>query len=230
MKNECNRNPYSNGGKNIFPLFHFMLVLNENSSESNDNLFHLLLFSNHCASDGRSGYILLNDFLTLVTSTDLYDRIEPVNTQVIPCMVQLTPRPYGPAFHLMSWIGKKLYKRELRKLNHLNIPVKAVPLNDEPTLFRFRTIKNNFLFTSNASTLFSRLHDKCRSHQITLNAPLVGCLLLAFHHCFLSKEKDNRSLSPFPLEVAVDMRSRLPQSPLTAQTVGFNVNMFDVEL
>jgi len=230
VENECNRNPYSDNGKTIFPLFYFMLILNENSSLLNDNPFHLLLFSNHCTSDGRSGYILINDFLTLVTSSDVCDRIEPVNTQVIPCMTQLTPRPYGPVFRLMSWIVKQMYKREIRELNHPRIPVKAIRLNGEPTPFRFQPVKNNFLFTSSSSTLYSRLHEKCRSQQVTLNGPLLGCLLLAFHRYFSSEKKKNRSLTPFVVGFSIDMRSRLPESPLTPETVGSCANLCEVKL
>jgi hypothetical protein len=230
VENECNRNPYSDNGKTIFPLFYFMLILNENSSPLNDNLFHLLLFSNHCASDGRSGYILINDLLTLVTSSDLCDRIEPVNTLVIPCLTELTPRLHGLVFRLKSWIEKQIDKRELRELNHPCIPVKAIRLDSEPTPFRCQPVKNNFLFTSSSSTLYSRLHEKCRSQQVTLNGPLLGCLLLAFHHYFSSEKKGNRSLTPFVVGFSVDMRSRLPQSPLTLQTVGSYANLCDVKL
>jgi hypothetical protein len=230
VENECNRNPYSENGKNIFPLFYFMLVFDENHSLSDNNLFHLLLFSNHCASDGRSGYILLNDFLTLVTSSDLCDKIEPLNTQVIPCIAELVPRSYGPVFRLLSWISEKMYRHELHKLNHPRIPINAVHLNVEPTPFHYQPIKNNFLFTSSSSTLYSRLHDKCRSQQLTLNGTFFGCLLLALHHCFPSEKNNNRSLTPFTIEVPVDMRSRLSQSPLTSQTVGFCVSVSDVKL
>jgi hypothetical protein len=230
-EDECNRNPYSDNGKIIFPLFHFKLILNENISLSNNNLFHLLLFSQHCASDGRSGYILLNDFLTLVTSSDLYEKNEPVNTQVIPCISQLIPpRPYGPFYWLMSWINKQIGRHELRELRQPRIPVKPVRLYSEPTPFYHQPMKNNFLFTSSSSTLYSRLHDKCRSQQLTLNGPLLGCLLLAVHHCFPSRKKKNRSLISFVTGIAVDMRSRLPQSPLTPQTVGACNSSCDIKL
>jgi hypothetical protein len=230
VKNECNRNPYSDNGSSVFPLFHFILILTQNSAQSNDNLFHLLLFSNHCVSDGRSGYILMNDFLTLVTSSDLRNRIESMNTQLIPCLTELTPRQYGPFFSLMVWIGKKIYQHDLHKLNHPHIPVKAIRLEGEPTPFRYQPIKMNFLFTSSSPNLYARLHEKYRSQQVTLNGPLFGCLLLAFHHCFPSEKKHDSCLNPFTVDLAIDMRSRLPQSPLTSQTVGYCVNLCEVKL
>ncbi|CAF1192456.1 unnamed protein product [Rotaria sordida] len=190
VENECNRNPYSDNGKTIFTLFHFMLIFNENSSLSNDNLFHLLLFSNHCASDGQTGYILMNEFLTLVTLSDLCDRMEPVNTQLIPCIIQLTSRLYNPFPHFMARISTQMYQRELRKLSHLHIPVKAIPLNGEPTPFPIQPIKSNFFFTSSSSTVYSYLHEKCRNQQITLNGISFGCLLLASYHCFPSEKKE----------------------------------------
>ncbi len=91
-------------------------------------------------------------------------------------------------------------------------------------------IKNNFLFTSSSSTLYSRLHDKCRSQQLTLNGPLFACLLLALHHCFPSKKNNNSYLIPFTVEIPADMRSRLSQSPLTPQTIGFCVSVSDVKI
>jgi hypothetical protein len=63
-----------------------------------------------------------------------------------------------------------------------------------------------------------------------LNGPLLGCLLLAVHHCFPSRKKNHRSLIPFGTGVAVDMRSRLPQSPLTPQTIGFCISGCGIKL
>ena len=211
-------------------LKHFKLILNENNLLSNDHPFHLLLFSQHSVSDGRSGYILLNDFLTLVTSSDLHEKNEPMNTQTIPCIDQFVPRPFGPFYSLMSWISKQMYRNVLRKLRRPRIPLKPIRLYSEPTPFCQQPMKNSFLFISSSSTLYSRLHAKCRSQQLTLNGPLLGCLLLAVHHCFPLKEKNKNSLIPFGTGVAVDMRSRLPQSPLTPQTVGLCISSCDIKL
>ncbi|CAF2725121.1 unnamed protein product [Rotaria sp. Silwood2] len=114
--------------------------------------------------------------------------------------------------------------------SHPHIPVKAIRLNGEPTPFRIQPIKNNFLFTSSSSIVYSCLHEKCRNQQITLNGPLFGCLLLAFHHCFPSEKKNNRYLAPFNVDLAVNMRSRLPQSSFTSQTVGFCVSICEIKL
>ena len=230
VENECNRDPYSENGTEIFPLFYFMVVLDENRPLSDDNPFHLLLFSSHCASDGRSGYFLLNDFLTLVTSSDLHDKIEPLNTEVIPCLTGLVPRPRGPVFRVRSWIDEKRYRKALRKLNHPRVPVNVVHLDVKPTPFHFQPVKNNFLFTSSSSTLYSRLHDKCRSQQLTLTSPLFGCLALALHHCFPTNKTNKRFLTPATTEIPADMRLRLPQSPSASQNVGFCVSVFDVEI
>jgi hypothetical protein len=63
-----------------------------------------------------------------------------------------------------------------------------------------------------------------------LNGPLFACLLLALHHCFPSKKNNNSSLIPFTVEIPADMRSRLSQSPLTPQTIGFCVSVSDVKI
>ena len=82
VERRCNQDPYSTHGTVIFALFHFMLLFNPRKSE--DDLFHLVLFENHCASDGRSGFILINDFLILTTDSNLSRREEPINTEILP--------------------------------------------------------------------------------------------------------------------------------------------------
>jgi hypothetical protein len=226
---ECHRNPYSDIGKTAFPLFHFMIILNENSQSLNDNLFHLLLFSNHCASDGRSGFILINDFLTLITSPDLHDRIESINREVIPCLTPLIPRPYGLLYPITLSAAHFIYKRELRKLRHPRIPVKTTLLDGQLTPFRFQPIKFQFLFTSTSTTLYSRLREKCQSQQITLHGPLFACLLLAVHHCFPTENKNDTHLNPSTVDLDFDMRSRLPDSPLTLSTVGYCVGIGSIK-
>ncbi len=63
-----------------------------------------------------------------------------------------------------------------------------------------------------------------------MNGPLFGWLLLAFHHTFPSVKNNNRYLTPFVVNLPVDMRSRLTQSPLTSQIVGFCVSLCEVKL
>jgi hypothetical protein len=53
VERRCNQDSYSKNGTNIFPTFHFMLLFNSN--QSIDQPFHLILFQNHCVSDGQSG-------------------------------------------------------------------------------------------------------------------------------------------------------------------------------
>ncbi|CAF4971243.1 unnamed protein product, partial [Rotaria magnacalcarata] len=78
--------------------------------------FQLLLFENHCASDGRSGLVLVNDFLTLVTSSNLNPTSEPLNADILPLISNLIPRPFGPFYPILSFLGWHIYQRELRKL------------------------------------------------------------------------------------------------------------------
>ena len=66
--------------------------------------------------------------MTLVTSSDLHDRTESVNTEVIPCLTQLMPRPYGLLYPIILLIAKQIYKKDLQKLNHPRIPVKTTIL------------------------------------------------------------------------------------------------------
>jgi len=227
VEDKCNQNPFSNNGQTIYPLFHFMLLVNEKSSLSNNDRFHLLLFSDHCASDGYSGYILLNDFLTLITSSDLHEKQEPVNNEVVPFLTRLVPCNYGPIFRIMSWIRQRLYEHEARKLAHLRIPAKQTQINEQ---LKLQPIRNHFLFTSSSSTLYTRLHDKCRSQNVTINGPLFGCLLLAIHDCFPMEKNPNRYLTPFMVEVAVNMRSRFSHPSLTSQSIGCNVSIADLKL
>lgn len=115
VEDVCHRSPYSDHGRIVFPLLHFMLVRDSCVSPTGEQLFHLLLFANHSVADGRSGFILINDLLPLVTSTDLSDRVEPVNNQIIPCMVSLIPRPYDCLYALISALAKRVFPRQLRQ-------------------------------------------------------------------------------------------------------------------
>ena len=102
-----NRNPYSPDGSTVFPLFHFALVLNRGDPDR----FHLILLVNHCASDGQSGYVLLNEFLSFATSSTWEDQDEPLNKEVLPCIANMIPKPLGPAFSIIASIGRRWYKR-----------------------------------------------------------------------------------------------------------------------
>lgn len=227
---ECHKNPYTDNGKTVFPLFHFMLIIVDDNQSSNDNLFHLLLFSNHCASDGRSGLIIINDFLTLVTSSDLRHQEETVNKQIIPCMSQIVPRPYGPLYQLVLALAKYVHRREARKLNNPQIPVKTVIIEGESTPYRHQPTKFHMNFASTSTTLYSRLREKCHSQQVTLHGPLVACLALAIHHCFPLKTKNTRYLIPKTIDLDYDLRPRIPNSPLTPSTVGFSVGIGSIIL
>ncbi|CAF1361978.1 unnamed protein product [Adineta steineri] len=84
VERRCNQDPYSNNGTVIFPMFHFMLLYY--SQQSDDQLFHLVLFQNHCVSDGISGFILINEFLTLATTSNSLEISEPLNTEILPLL------------------------------------------------------------------------------------------------------------------------------------------------
>ena len=231
VENRCNQNPYSDDGSIDFPLFHFMLVLDRQSSTTSDtNLFHLVVFANHCVADGRSGYILIHEFLTLVTSPDLNQTSELINTDILSFIHQLIPRPFGHLYPLASFTAKHLYIRELKKLRQLRIPIKSIPLTDgPPKQFDIPQYRTKFLFSSSSSDLYRHLREQCHSHEVTMNGPLVSCLLLAIHRCF--PLKNNNRLKPFAVGTPFDMRSRLSQSsPLTLSSVGFFIGMSDVKL
>jgi hypothetical protein len=227
VEHRCNQDPYSNNGTIVFPLFHFILIFD--SEQSNNNLFHLILFENHCASDGRSGFILINDFLTLITSSNLFERSEPLNNEILPLIGQMIPRPFGPLYPLTLFIAKQIYKHELRQLRQPRVSVKAIPfLDGELSNSHIQQYKTKFLFTSSSLELYSNLHKQCRSYQMTLNGPITACLLLAIHHCF--PLDDNTRLKSFGISIPFDMRSRLPQSPLTSSSVGFFVGIGEFKI
>ncbi|CAF2755677.1 unnamed protein product [Rotaria sp. Silwood2] len=228
VERRCNQNPYSNNGILIFPLFHFVLLFNSQLSE-NDDRFHLLLFENHCASDGRSGFVLINDFLTLATSPNLNPMSEPLNVDIIPLIGNMIPRSFSPLYLVLSLLGKHLLKYEYRKLTRPRIPIKLNPLSDnQSSPFHAPRYHIKFLFSSSSVDLYANLHKQCQLRQVTLNGPLFACLLLAIHHCFPLKH-DTR-LQPFPIGVAFDMRSRLPRSPLAETSVGLFIGCSEMKL
>jgi hypothetical protein len=87
-----------------------------NSEKSDDNVFHLIVFESHFASDSRSGFILINDFLTLATISNLVPVSESLNTEILLLIIQMILRPLGPLYHLASSIDKQIFKYELDKL------------------------------------------------------------------------------------------------------------------
>ena len=153
-----------------------------------------------------------------------------MNRDVVPFMAELTPRPHGCFFPAMAWIGAKLYAREADKLRHPRVPVTRTPLGTVTVPFRLQPVRTHFLFHSSSSTLYSRLHEKCRTHEITLQGPLLGCLLLAVHHLYPTKSKGGNHLVSYAISIPVDMRSRLPHSLLSTKSVGFYVGLCDVKL
>ena len=227
VEKRCNQDPYTHNGTSIFPLFHFMLLFD--SQQSAERIFHLILFANHCVSDGRSGYVLLNDFLTLATDSNLCQAYEPCNNEILPFIGELIPRANGLFYPLLSFIVKRLIKRQLRQEAQTRIAVKTIPhLDCGPSSFGVQRYKTKFLFASSSSDLYSNLYRQCRSQEVTLNGPLFGCLLLAVHHCF---PLDNETrLKPFEIGVAFNMRSRLPRSALTSSSVGYYVSGSGVKL
>jgi hypothetical protein len=226
VEHRCNQDPYSNDGTIIFPLFHFMILFN--SEQSNDNGFHLIIFENHCASDGRSGFVLINDFLTLATTPNLLVTSETLNTEILPSISAMIPRPFGPLYPVPLFIAKKVFKYELRQLVRPRIPVKAIPHADcNPSKFGIQRYKMKFLFASSSSNLYPTLYQQCRLHEVTLNGPLFACLLLSIHHCF--PLDNNTQLVPFGISCNFDMRSRLPQSPLTPSSVGCFAGISEVK-
>ncbi|CAF5146067.1 unnamed protein product, partial [Rotaria sp. Silwood1] len=132
---------------------------------------------------------------------------------------QLISRPYGLLYPVISFIGKHHLKQSLRNSRQPRIPVKSIPLTDcEQTTFHVQRHKIRFLFSSSSSNLYLNLHKQCRLHEVTLQGPLLSCLLLAIHNYFPLDDKDQ--LDPFEIEMDFDMRSRLPQSSLTPMSVG----------
>lgn len=228
----CNRSPYQNHGRLAFPLFHFLLLFNHSSNSTEHQQFHLIIFSNHIVSDGRSGMILINDLLTLLTMDNLSDHIEPVNTQILPCLADLIPKPNRFLFPIIYLIAKRMVKKELRKLPNSQIPTKIEYLENEKTSSKLQPVKSNFLFTSSSSTLYSRLRSKCRSLDLTLHGPLMACLLLSIDRCFPKnkKKKGNGSFDPIKIDVDFDLRSRIPNSSLNKSTVGFCITATGIYL
>ena len=232
VEERCNRNPYSDQGTIAFPLFHFVLVYDPISvdSDATEQIFHLLLFSHHSVSDGRSGFILINDLLTLATSVDLHQHIEPVNVEVLPCLINFIPRPFRPFAKLRTIIDRRMFKRELLRLHQPRIPIESMMIPNESNSFGLHPVALRFLFSSSSSTLYKRLHDKCQSEHVTIHGPLFVCLLLAIERCFPQPNENHRYLNPWGIDVDFDLRTRLPNSPFTSKSVGFTIGIHSLQL
>lgn len=230
VEEQCNRNPYSDNGTTAFPLFHFVLIYDQLASDVAEQTFHLLLFSHHSVSDGRTGFILINDLLTLATSVDLHQHVEPVNVDVLPCLINFIPRRFRPFSKLRTMIDRRAFKRELLHLRQPRIPVESMTIPNESNSFGFQPVALRFLFSSSSSTLYKRLHDKCRLENVTLHGPLFVCLLLAIERCFPQSNENRRYLNPWGVDVDFDLRTRLPNSPFTSKSVGFTIGIHSFQL
>lgn len=207
-----------------------MILRTEHLPANDEHRFHLLLFSNHCGGDGRSGYIILKDLLTLVTSANLKEHIEPINREIIPSLTEFLPRPNTILYLLMFSMGRYLLKRDLRKLHDPRIPVKTTTINGESNNYPFQTVKFRMLYASTSPSLCARLREKCHSQQTTLHGPLLACLILAIHRCFPKKNLSEQYLKPITIDMDFDMRARLSDSPLKPSTVGFCATMSAIQL
>ena len=61
---------------------------------------------------------MINDFLTLAFESNLLKRAEPMDTEILPLFSQVVPRPYGPFYPLIVFVGKRIFKHELNQLIH----------------------------------------------------------------------------------------------------------------
>ena len=151
-----NRNPYSSDGSIVFPLFHFALVLNR----ANPDRFHLILLVNHCASDGQSGYVLLDEFLSSATSSTWQDQDEAPNEEVLPCIANMIPKPLGPAFSIIASIGRRWYKRIVSTSIDPSNPLNA-SREQEGEVYRVSFFSNKEMDSTTG---------ECRLHEVTLFA------------------------------------------------------------
>ncbi|CAF4430520.1 unnamed protein product, partial [Didymodactylos carnosus] len=222
----CNRNPYNDDLTIIFPLFHFLFVLNKDQTDE----FHMILFSNHSASDGQSGFIIINDYLTIASSQS-YLKEDSVNHEFLPSVTSMVPRPFGIFFSTISRLIRLIYGQQVKHY-HPKIPIHPTfaqeNVDDERFPF-FQPIKTNFLFHSSTKEYYQRLKDACHARKITLHGPLFACLILTVNQCFLLKSQkkltQHQKLKKFDIELDYNLRERLPQSKLTKQSIGYYIGV-----
>ena len=225
---QCNRSPYSDDDTIIYPLFYFIFLIEiQDTVSAGIRHSHLILFSDHTVSDGRTGYILINEFLQLIVSNNC-DLSHHVNNELLPFISELIPRPYGFLYPILLFLATYFIKRQLKKLSQPRISVKSTPLiNLQSTRFHQQRYENHFLFSSSSNRLYNNLRQQCKRYGMTLHGPLLGCLLMVLNRFF--PRSDEIHFSPMSIGVPMDMRSRLPNSPLTAESIGMYVGFGQVE-
>ena len=85
---------------------------------------------------------MIHNFLTLCTTSNLIERVEPLNNEILPLIGQLIPRPFGLLYPLIAFMDKQIIKRNFHQLNEPRIPVAAMPFHDfEATGFNVQRYK-----------------------------------------------------------------------------------------
>jgi len=207
----CNQNPYIDEQLTIiFPLFHFIFILNKNSTDKNKQ-FHMILFNNHSVSDGRSACTIINDYLTLATNNNNKLDIDIVQQ---PFLTDITPK--SKLFNFYFW--KKIFKdyNIFKQRNKSTFPIRepsSSHRNDHYPYY-FLPSKSKFIFQSGTKEAYRALQQICHSKQLTMHGPLYACLLLTIQHQFLLQSEDQETIETFPVDVPCDLRKplQLPKS------------------
>jgi len=226
-----NKNPYNKDLTCIFPLFHFMFILNKNSDEN----CHLILLTNHSISDGQSGYIILHDYLTLATQTECIEW--EINQDTTPNLLDLIEKPYRFIYPLISKIFNLMYRYHVEYFQN-KLPSKSILLNPyHPNDNRYpfiQPMRTHFLFTSCSKDHYERLRQVCHEQNLTLHGPLFACLILAIQYTFFplvdQSSFESDTLINFDIEINYNMRNRLSSNIPLNETVGYYVGVNPIDL
>ncbi|KAI8799404.1 hypothetical protein BJ742DRAFT_846111 [Cladochytrium replicatum] len=171
-----------------------------------DRYTRLILYSDHIASDGLSGLIVLNDLLCELAN--------PANTPVQPYHIlpSVTAR-FRSTFSNFQRVLERILFVIVRPIAVYVVSHEKPTLALDPTSVDFDprnlTCQGQYaMFGTGTEKGLSAALSACRSRSLTLMGPIIACAALAAAHS--SFQLTNRHFS-MSLEVDYDFRRRFPE-------------------
>ncbi|KAJ3299397.1 hypothetical protein HK104_009098 [Borealophlyctis nickersoniae] len=195
-------------------------ILRASPSEPSDTA-RIILFSDHWAADGFSGYRVIHDFLTFAT---LENPVQAESLQVLPSVVDLI---YGksvgdrtnPLLYLFSFIAAYQF-RNFQSVLALSPSLPNVSNPVQPT-------KSRALFASGKPDNLVAALKRCKEESVTLHGALLASLVAVFARYPRALRKNAKEVA-FHFDFDYNMRSRLA-SPLPKDHVGLYIGIASID-
>uniref|UniRef100_K3X2M0 Condensation domain-containing protein n=1 Tax=Globisporangium ultimum (strain ATCC 200006 / CBS 805.95 / DAOM BR144) TaxID=431595 RepID=K3X2M0_GLOUD len=179
----------------------------------------LMLFSDHCMSDGTSGMIVLNDIVTLASALS---RHSPNQQEEMGSFVGQDERPVSPPLYelwreslgwwrrfsstqLVKLFGKMSYQSDLCRFT----PV--IPLRADQGDFKIPPNINSSsaLFAQGTPGNMQKTLARCKEESVTFFGAVISGVVIAYYLAAERGHEDRESLFKLTTEFDVNMRKRI---------------------